>query len=246
LTQVKPREPEEVRAKMSDPLDAIRACRLWRDAGERSLARLSERARMERADRGRLLVAEGDPADRFGLIAEGRVRVFHLAADGRRFAYDDLEAPEPFAVPAVLSGGRYPASVEAATPVTIVWLTREALFEMLETEPGVVRGVVADLARRVVDLTSVAQSFSMDVPARLARFLFERALSGGQRTESGLLVDIGMSKAELAESLGAAPETLSRSLARLKGQGLIEVDGREVRLLDVGAIVRLGSGYEEG
>jgi CRP/FNR family transcriptional regulator len=201
---------------------------------------------VEVVERGRLLVGEGEPADELGIIAAGKVRVFHLAADGRRFAFEDLAAPEPFAVPAALSGGRYPASVEAVTPAEIVWLPREALFELLEREPKVARTLVSDLARRVVTLTEVAQTLALDVPARLARFLFQRSLETGRPTERGLVIDIGMSKAELAEALGTVPETLSRALARMREDGLIEVEGREVRVFDVGALARMGSSYEEG
>ena len=62
----------------------------------------------------------------------------------------------------------------------------------------------------------------------------------------GLLVDLGMSKAELASALGTVPETLSRAFARLRDEGLIEVRAREVLVLDVGGLAKLGSGYSEG
>jgi CRP/FNR family transcriptional regulator len=55
-----------------------------------------------------------------------------------------------------------------------------------------------------------------------------------------------MSKSELASSLGTVPETLSRALARLRDEGVLVVRGSEVVVLDVGALARLGAGYEEG
>jgi CRP/FNR family transcriptional regulator len=54
-----------------------------------------------------------------------------------------------------------------------------------------------------------------------------------------------MRKNELAEAIGTVPETLSRAFARLKAEGILEVDGNRVTVLDVRALAALGSGYDE-
>lgn len=232
--------------RVEDLTGTLASVRLWRGASDAALAELGAVARVVDYDIGAQLAAEGDPADRFGVVLAGRVRVFHLAADGRRLAFEDLAAPEPFAVPAALSGGRYPASVEAVAPTIVAWFDREALFTLVEREPSLARPLLSDLSRRIVNLTGVAQTLARDVPARLAGWLFQRSLAVGRPTERGLVVDIGMSKTDLAEALGTVPETLSRALARLRDDEVIEVEGREIRVFDVGALARLGSGYEEG
>ncbi|GAB4279351.1 MAG: hypothetical protein Kow0056_12410 [Coriobacteriia bacterium] len=230
---------------MQDLSAVFASSRLFRGASQDTLAELVRRARTDSVKRGFMLVAEGDPADRFGVVAAGKVRVFHQTPDGRRFVFEDIAAPDAFGVPAALSGGRYPASVEAATPATIAWLARDAFFDALEAEPALVRALVSDLSRRIVNLTSVAQTLAMDVPARLAGYLFQRALAAGRPTENGLVVDLGMTKTELAEALGTVPETLSRAFARLREDGVIRVEGAEIRVFDVGALARMSAGYKE-
>jgi CRP/FNR family transcriptional regulator len=172
------------------------------------------------------------------------VSVYHLAADGRRLLSETAGPDEDFAAVAALAGGRYPAWVEAVRATRIAWFPREALDELLKAEPDVSRSVIADLADRVVAFSSVATSLSLDVPARVARFLFQRALATGDPTPEGLVVDLGMSKAELASSLGTVPETLSRAFAKLRDEGLLEVRGRRFVLHDVGGLARRGEGYE--
>lgn len=218
---------------------------MWRGASKTGLATLARAARVESVERGAVLVVEGEIADRFGIVVAGSVKVLHLAPDGRRFAFEDMGVAEPFGAAAALAGGRYPATVEATERSRIAWLGRDAVFELMDAEPEVSRALIVDLARRVTNLTGIAHSLVQDIPSRLAAFLFQRALASGRREEDALVIDIGMTKAELAESLGTVPETLSRSLARLRDRGLIEVDGPRIRILDVGAIAKLGAGFED-
>ncbi len=226
-----------------DVLAALRACRLWHTASDAGVARIAHAANVQQVARGVSLAVEGEPADRFGVVVDGRARVFHAAADGRVVLLEALGRGDSYAAVASLAGGRYPANVDAATPATVAWVTREALFTLLDDEPEIARALIADLAERVMGLTGVVQTLTLDVPGRLARYLFQRSLAAGEATPEGLRVPLGMSKAELARALGTVPETLSRALARLRDDGVLEVRGGDVVVFDVGALARLGSGY---
>jgi CRP/FNR family transcriptional regulator len=76
-----------------------------------------------------------------------------------------------------------------------------------------------------------------EVSARLARHLLE--LHGVQRRDRILL---SMPKRQLANTLGTVSETLSRTLAKMKTRGVIDVDGREVAILDIGELEELAMG----
>jgi CRP/FNR family transcriptional regulator len=175
----------------------------------------------------------------------GRVRVFHSTADGKVLVLETLDRGDAFAAVAALAGSRYPANVDAATPAIVARVPRDALFALLADEPDIARALIADLSERVLGLTRVVQTLALDVPGRLARYLFQRSLAAGEATSEGLLVPLGMTKTELARSLGTVPETLSRALARLRDDGVLDVRGSDVVVFDVGALARLGSGYDE-
>lgn len=226
-----------------DVLAALRATRLWRAATDSAIAEMAAHARAEDSPRGRILASEGDAPDRFGVVVVGRVKIYHLGADGRELTFETLGSGDAIGAVAALAGSRYPATVEAATDVTVAWLPRDAIFELIESQPQLARTLIADLARRVINYTEVATSLSMDVPSRLAAFLFQRSLASGKTTADGLIVDLGMTKGQLASALGTVPETLSRALGRLRDDGVIEVRTRDILVKDVGALARLGSGY---
>ena len=234
--------PNDVRP---DLWSALRGCRLWHAVSDEAVSGLARASTLTDVARGELLGAEGDTAAKLGVVVAGKVRVFYLGADGKRITFENLGASEPFGAIAALAGVRYPANMEAATPAVVAWTPREAVFEMLTGEPEVARSVITDLAGRLVNFTSVIQTMALDVPSRLARYLFQRSLAVGQTSTDGLHVDLGMSKAELAQAIGTVPETLSRAFARLKDDEILEVRGGTVVVFDVGALARIGSGYYE-
>jgi CRP/FNR family transcriptional regulator, dissimilatory nitrate respiration regulator len=235
--------PDDIRP---DVWSAFRGCRLWRTASDDAVATLARRARIAEVPRGASLAREGEAAEEFGILISGRARVFYLGADGRQITFETVEAGQPLAAVAAIAGARYPANIDAATPATYACVPSEALFELLDAEPHVARTLIADLANRVVNFTAVVSTLALDVPSRVARYVFQRALQSGTPTATGLHVSLGMKKGELAMALGTTPESLSRAFARLKDDGVMEVSGQNVTILDMRALATLGSGYDEG
>jgi CRP/FNR family transcriptional regulator len=229
-----------------DVWSAFRECRLWRTASDEAVAALARTARIADVPRGTSLAREGESAQEFGVLVAGRARVFYLGADGRQITFETVESGQPLAAVAAMAGARYPANIDAATPVTYACVPTEALFDLLDAEPEVARTLLADLANRVVNFTAVVSTLALDVPSRVARYVFQRALQSGTPTPAGLLVSLGMKKGELAMALGTTPESLSRAFAKLKEDGVMEVSGQNVTITDMRALAALGSGYDEG
>jgi CRP/FNR family transcriptional regulator len=67
-----------------------------------------------------------------------------------------------------------------------------------------------------------------EVPGRLAAYLLFETDQKGQPSE----LELDIAKGQLASLLGTIPETLSRILAKMSNQGLIEVEGPRIRIVD--------------
>jgi CRP/FNR family transcriptional regulator len=89
--------------------------------------------------------------------------------------------------------------------------------------------MLAVLSMRLRQFTVQIENLSLkEVPGRLASYLIYLADEQGGQDH----VTLKISKAQLASLLGTVPETLSRILARMTGQHLIEVTGRDIRLVN--------------
>jgi CRP-like cAMP-binding protein len=78
-----------------------------------------------------------------------------------------------------------------------------------------------------------------EVPGRLAAYILYLSEQGKGSQD----LELAITKGQLASLLGTVPETLSRILAKMTGQGLIESDGSRIRILDQERLEDLATGF---
>ena len=220
----------------------LRECRLLRSASDDGIRRMAESGSVRSFAKGELVIREGDAADGFGLILEGTVPSYQLSGDGRRLLYTSGKRGDHVGFVSAVAGSRYPFYGEATTPARLAWFPRAALLDLLDDEPLVGRGLLSMFADWLTDSMHTNRTLTLDVPSRVASYLFGRALAVGTSVPEGLSVPLGVYKSDLASYLNTVPETLSRAFATLTGEGLIEVRGRTVIVHDVGGLARRGEG----
>jgi CRP/FNR family transcriptional regulator, dissimilatory nitrate respiration regulator len=179
--------------------------------------------------RGEMIFWDGDPADGFYVLMAGQVKIFKVSPEGREKILHIFGPGEPFGEVPVFSGGSFPANAEALAESRLIFFPRKAFVDLIGRNPSIALSLLAVLSMRLRQFTVQIENLSLkEVPERLAGYLM--FLAGEQGTEDAVTLDI--SKGQLASLLGTIPETLSRIFAKMSGDGLIEVDGRTIRLLD--------------
>jgi CRP/FNR family transcriptional regulator, dissimilatory nitrate respiration regulator len=185
------------------------------------------------------IFSEGEEATGFYVLIAGRVKVSKLAFDGKEQILHILDIQEPFGEVPVFAGELFPANAEAMEDSKILFLPREGFIHLIKKEPSVAMNMLALLSRRLRQFSSLIENLSLKgVPARLASYL----LYLSQRQGNTDLLELDVPKALLANFLGTIPETLSRILAKMAQEGLIDVDGRRISLLNRRALEELAAG----
>ena len=78
-----------------------------------------------------------------------------------------------------------------------------------------------------------------EVPTRLAAYLLELMDRKSTTYQGKTYLDLDMKKGELASRLGTVSETLSRALKKFRDEGVIEVDGSRVVILDLDRLTKV-------
>ena len=130
---------------------------------------------------------------------------------------------------AVFAGRSFPANAEALAHSRLLFFPRDDFVGLISRNPSLALKMLAVLSMRLRQFAVQVESLSLkEVPGRLASYLL--LLADEQEGPEGAVLPI--SKGQLASLLGTIPETLSRIFAKMAGQGLIEVSGRNIRILN--------------
>lgn len=194
--------------------------------------------------RGELIFSHGDEGRGFFVVISGKVKVFKLSPEGKEQILHFWGPGEMFGEVPVFAGGCYPAHAEATESTKCLFFPRAGLLDLVRKDPDLALGLLSILAERLHQFSGLIEDLSLkDVPGRLAAYLLE--LHRSQDNEEDL-VNLEIPKGQLASLLGTIPETLSRILARMVREELVETVGnRQIRLLDYASLDDMAQGRKK-
>jgi CRP-like cAMP-binding protein len=193
---------------------------------ENELQALAQRAVERRFAGDEMLFWEGEECAGIFLIVEGTVKIFKTSAGGREMMLALEAAPSTVAELPLFDGGPYPASVRAVGPVVTLFVNKNDFQQVCRQYPDVALKLLAVVGRRLRHLVGLVEAMTFgSVTQRLARMLLEASKQDEE-------FDLPLTHQELASRLGTVREVVSRNLARFRAEGLIQVQGRQVRVLN--------------
>ena len=215
----------------------LQESQLFAGLDESGLAEIETATTKRHTARGEMLFYEGDAATSFYVVGSGKVKVFKLSPDGKEQILMIAKPGDTFAEAAIFNDGRYPAGAEAIEDSELLVINRERFLALLGRNPHMAFSLIARLSQLLRKLTALVEGLSLtDVTTRVAHYLLrqaERAAAKKGASGNDITLTLPEKKAVLASQLGTIPETLSRSLAKLSKEGIIEVDGPRIHVVDI-------------
>lgn len=202
---------------------------LFQGLPEDQLSEIENIALIRSFGRGETIFFDGDKANGFYIVLEGKVKIFKMSFQGKEQILHIFGEGQPFGEVPVFHGAPFPATAEALVKSKTLFLPRKEFIELVTTSPSIALNMLAMLSMRLRRFTSQIESLSLkEVPARLASYLLYLSEEQGGKDE----VELEISKGQLASLLGTIPETLSRIFSKMSEEGLIAVKGKQITLLD--------------
>jgi CRP/FNR family transcriptional regulator len=176
------------------------------------------------------IFAEGDRAHAIALLLSGRVRVYKIGENGREITLYRFGSGESCVLTAnaILSHQTFPALATVESEVEAIMIPADVFRDWIDRyEPW--RSFVFELlAQRLANMLVVVDEVTFRrMDARLANLLLRR----GQVQNP-----VAVTHQELASELGSSREVISRLLADLADEGLINMMRGRIEIVDLQAL----------
>ena len=223
-----------------DIINFITTIPLFQNLEEKNYQDLSGIVHTRKYKKGEIIFSEYDDADGFYVAITGRVKIYKSSPEGKEQILHIFGPGDPFGEIAVFTGKNFPASAQTLENSETLFFPKNAFIGLIKKDPALSLNMLSVLSMRLKRFSSLIEDLSLkEVPGRLAAYLLY--LSDRENINDELNLDI--SKSQLASILGTIPETLSRILAKMIRENLIESDGKRKFLIkDRDSLIDLAEG----
>ena len=204
---------------------------MFSEMGPAELDRISAATVPLYFDKGQSIVQCGDPCTGFHLVVYGQVKLAFTSPQGVEKVVEIIRPGQSFGEALMFLDKPYVVFAQALSDSMLLHVAKQAVFEELGPNPFG-RRMIAGLSRRLHGLVRDVEGYTLrSGEERFIGYLLAELSEGG--SEGPAEVNLTPGKSVLASRLNMTPEHFSRILHELAADGLIEVNGRSIRVPDI-------------
>jgi CRP-like cAMP-binding protein len=174
------------------------------------------------------IFTEGDAPEWFYIVVSGKVKVTKISHDGKEIILEIISPYDIFGGVAVLRNIPYPANAVAMEDSEILKISRKNLMRLVDRFPNLMFCIALQLGDRMKSSYDSLKNIALErVEARIAALLLKLGNKVGVETDAGLMIDMRLTKQDVADMVGTTVETSIRTFSKFRKEGLvIDADGK--------------------
>jgi CRP-like cAMP-binding protein len=220
--------------------EAVIRCALFHNLSPADSAAIIDAGRIYEMPPGGFFFHQGEDSTMLYVIAEGRVKLTQVTDDGQQVIVDYFGPGEGLGIIVALNNVQYPLSAEALEPCMTIGWTRQTMFDLMLRHSRLALNGMQMVGQRFTQMQNRFQELATQrVERRVARALMRLVRQFGRRTAAGVLIDVSLSREDLAQMTGTNLYTVSRILSKWEGDGLIASGRKRITLLKAHELVAL-------
>ncbi len=217
---------------------------LFCDLSRLELERVASGCQLRRLVRGDNVFRVGEPCDAFHVTVTGQVKLFAISPAGQEKVIELIGPGNSFAEALMFLDKPYFINAQALTDTLLLSVGKQAVLKEIEIDARFALRMLAGMSRRLHGLVHDVQAYALHSGVqRIIGYLLRGQLvddtePAGASPPAAITVTLPVSKATVASRLSITPEYFSRVLHELEVARLIEIDKREIRILDAARLAR--------
>lgn len=208
----------------------LAGARLFAGLDAAALAHVGASGQLVAKPAGAAFFEQGDPADAFFLLADGRVRIIQVTPEGHQVTLRYIAPRQVFGAVPLFAGGPYPAGAVAVLDSRVARWNAMATHHLTEAYPRILVNALAIVGRRLQEMQDRYRELATErVERRVARAVLH--LAGGRSDGAvGVEIDFPISRQDIAELTGTTLSTVSRILSAWEQKGVLESGRMHIRI----------------
>jgi len=213
---------------------------MFSDLGSEDLDRIAAHTMPLHVEKGQTICHTGDPCTGFHLVVYGQVKLGFTSPQGVEKVVEIVRPGQSFGEALMFLDSPYIVFAQALADSMLLHVAKHAVLDGLARDPGFARRMLAGLSRRLHGLVRDVEAYTLrSSQERVIGYLLGDV---ADVTGNGKPVEVHLTpgKSVIASRLNMTPEHFSRILHDLAAAGLIEMNGRAVRIPDLERLRRGG------
>ncbi len=196
----------------------------------RILSGISFRTKKYRS--GSMIAQAGEPVTSLMVVLEGRVKGEMVDFAGRVIKIEEIPAPGALASAFLFgSANRFPVNIISVTDSGLLMIGKEEFIRLLMLNDNILLNFLNMISNRSQFLSEKIKFLSFKtIKGKLSHYILQKA----GPSNDNLVMD--MTQIELAGFFGVARESIARALHDLDAEGCISSKGKNIRIIDRGAL----------
>ena len=191
-------------------------------------------------DAGQCFFYQGEPSETLYVLTAGRVKLSSLSPEGQQVIVGILQPGNGLGIIVALGGIKYPVSAEALENCSAYAWPQAVMTDLILRYPQIGLNGLKMLGNRFTLLQDRFHDVSTRrVEQRVARALVRLVRQLGKRVDNGILIDLPLSREELAQMTGTNTFNTSRILSKWEHANIIETGRKRIVVCDAHALVTI-------
>lgn len=176
------------------------------------------------------IAIEGENCSNIGIILNGNIEIKKVYASGKNVTITKLSAGNIFGEVIIFSDvNKYPSTIVASNETTILYISKADIIKLCSLNTLVLNNFMGLLSNKILMLNKKLKNLSYEtLRQKISSLLLEN-----YNINKSLVFKISYSRQEMAETLGVPRPSLSRELANMRNDGLIDFHKNTFKILDL-------------
>lgn len=210
----------------------LRQLPLFEHIDSTTMGEIARQVHITKITRGSMLISQGDQTQDVYVVISGRMLAQRFSPDGREILYAIVKQGEYVGELAAIDKQPRSLSVYCVNDAEICVIPATLFSELMACDKNFCNLIVHNLVRKIRFLSQQVHDLTVySVSQRVTAFIIRFAIEQGQFCKNGHVTGLP-NQIEIANTIGATREAVSRCLTQLKKAKIIHYGRQEVIILD--------------